>query len=196
MVILLPNKRNGIKQLTRDIIHIPIGSIFSELREKEVYLQLPRFSAEYKNDLSESLKSLQITDIFSQKANLTRILTDKNETLFVSKILHAAKIIVNEEGSEAAAATGILINYYLSILTKWLKYQFPHLHKTNPLINIVCFSGRNSKQTINLAGFGFFSFIFKLTSKCFSISRCNIRSVNGQPTSRIYSRSSILILHT
>lgn len=122
MVILLPNKRNGIKQLTRDIIHIPIGSIFSELREKEVYLQLPRFSAEYKNDLSESLKSLQITDIFSQKANLTRILTDKNETLFVSKILHAAKIIVNEEGSEAAAATGILITI---IFYYCLKYNQP-----------------------------------------------------------------------
>merc|ERR1712141_359964 len=58
-------------------------------------------------DLKRSLKSLGITSIFEPyEAEFTEI---SDEELYVSSILHRAELKVDEEGSEAAAATGVVL---------------------------------------------------------------------------------------
>ena len=53
------------------------------------------------------MKQLGVRDLFSQHyANLSGI---SNETLYVSKAVHQAFIKVNEEGTEAAAATAAVV---------------------------------------------------------------------------------------
>ena len=57
-------------------------------------------------NLEETLKSLGVKDIFEEgNTNLNNI---SNEALFVSKVVHKAVVKVNEEGSEASAASGVV----------------------------------------------------------------------------------------
>jgi serine protease inhibitor len=73
--------------------------------ERDVEVRIPRFKLEVKYELNSLLKSLGMTDIFSQtKANLSGMSPDKG--LYLSKVIHKSYVDVNEEGTEAAAATG------------------------------------------------------------------------------------------
>lgn len=67
-----------------------------------VELRLPRFELEYGiKELNDSLTALGMGEAFSEAADFSGI----REGIFISRVLHKAIIEVNEEGSEAAAAT-------------------------------------------------------------------------------------------
>jgi len=71
-----------------------------------VDLHLPKFKVEHSMSLNEKLQGLGMTDLFTQGvADLSGI--DGTKQLYVSEVAHKAFIEVNEEGSEAAAATGM-----------------------------------------------------------------------------------------
>lgn len=75
------------------------------MMEREVEVHIPRFKLEIKYELNSLLKSLGMTDIFNQiKADLSGISPAKG--LYLSKVIHKSYVDVNEEGTEAAAATG------------------------------------------------------------------------------------------
>uniref|UniRef100_A0A8D1V2P8 Serpin domain-containing protein n=1 Tax=Sus scrofa TaxID=9823 RepID=A0A8D1V2P8_PIG len=73
-----------------------------------VELYLPKFSISSDYRLHEILPQLGINEIFGDNANLSGITNTKH--LKVSQVVHSAVLDVNEEGTEAAAATGIDIN--------------------------------------------------------------------------------------
>merc|ERR1712227_793299 len=76
-----------------------------------VDLHLPKFKVEHSMSLNEKLQGLGMTDLFTQGvADLSGI--DGTKQLYVSEVAHKAFIEVNEEGSEAAAATGMVANSY------------------------------------------------------------------------------------
>lgn len=64
---------------------------------------IPKFKFEYDLDLIEDLKSLGITDIFTDKADLSGLTTDKS--VVISDALHKANIEFTQEGIKASAAT-------------------------------------------------------------------------------------------
>ncbi|XP_029787228.1 serpin B11-like, partial [Suricata suricatta] len=73
--------------------------------EKEVEVQIPKFKLEIKYELNSLLNSLGMTDIFNEiKADLSGMSPAKG--LYLSKVIHKSYVEVNEEGTEAAAATG------------------------------------------------------------------------------------------
>lgn len=74
-----------------------------------VNLGMPKFQFDSTIDLSGALRSLGMTDLFDRDlADLSRM--NSAETLYVSDILHKAFIEVNEEGTEAAASTAVVIS--------------------------------------------------------------------------------------
>ncbi|XP_057556687.1 serpin B11-like isoform X1 [Hippopotamus amphibius kiboko] len=107
MIILLPVDMADLdqveKQLNAKTFHEWTSP--SNMVEREVEVHLPRFKLEIKYELNSLLKSLGMTDIFNEvKADLSAISPAKG--LFVSKIIHKSYVEVNEEGTEATAATG------------------------------------------------------------------------------------------
>ena len=54
--------------------------------------------------MTDKLASMGIVDLFSDRADLSGV--TKDVPLYVSKVFHKSFIEVNEEGAEAAAATG------------------------------------------------------------------------------------------
>jgi len=75
-----------------------------DVRDAEVYI--PKFKMKYQTYLKKKLTKLGAGDIFSTGSDLSGI---SDEPLYVTEGVHQANIEVNEEGSEAAAATGVVV---------------------------------------------------------------------------------------
>ncbi|CAH1784047.1 unnamed protein product, partial [Owenia fusiformis] len=110
MVILLPDERNGISELESKLTVDILQSVCNPVRRRKmkVNVALPRFKLEQSFDLGNSLKTLGMKQLFKEgSADLSGI--DGTKELYVSKVLHKAFVEVNEEGSEAAAATAVVM---------------------------------------------------------------------------------------
>lgn len=107
MILIKPNYKNiSLNSFERLLTSHFINSL--SLREEFVTVSLPRFKITSDDDISEVFKRMGISDLFDKNAaDLSGI--GKSEQLYVSKLVHKAVVEVNEEGSEAAAATGVLI---------------------------------------------------------------------------------------
>ena len=86
------------------------GNSLSQLinnREDAIFLSfaMPRFSAEWKGNLEDTLPLLGLEDAFVPGAADFSSLGDSPEGYYISQVIHATKIEVNEKGTEAAAAT-------------------------------------------------------------------------------------------
>lgn len=94
--------------------------------KRDVHLWLPRFKMEESFSLGEHLVSLGMRDLFDQaKANLSGL--DKDNSIFVSKVLHKAFLEVNEEGTEAAAATAVVMMLRMAVKEIHFKADHPFL---------------------------------------------------------------------
>jgi len=78
-----------------------IDALPDQLRELNV--RLPRFTMEYERELKDDLQALGMTDAFSRSAARFRRMTD--EQVFIAFVKHKSFVLVNEEGTEAAAVT-------------------------------------------------------------------------------------------
>ncbi|KFP95263.1 Plasminogen activator inhibitor 2 [Haliaeetus albicilla] len=106
MFILLPSDITGLQKLERELTFENLSAWTSpELMEKmkmEVYL--PRFTLEEKYDLRSTLSTMGIQDAFTKgQADFTGM--SENGDLFLSQVFHKCYLEVNEEGTEAAAAS-------------------------------------------------------------------------------------------
>jgi len=105
MFVLLPatnsNPETVLAGLTADVWN---GQILPKFAEREGTVGLPRFKLHFKADLIQALKAMGIRQAFAPAANFSGI---SDTPLFVSGVEHASFVEVNEEGTEAAAATGI-----------------------------------------------------------------------------------------
>ncbi|KAL1438206.1 hypothetical protein MTO96_048287 [Rhipicephalus appendiculatus] len=98
-----------VEVLKRQLNGTAIADARYRLREARIKLHLPRFKLEEKYQLKEVLPKLGIKRMFNAgEADLSRINGEKS--LFVDQVVHKAVVEVNEEGSEAAAVTGVTIN--------------------------------------------------------------------------------------
>uniref|UniRef100_A0A663MRU5 Serpin family B member 10 n=1 Tax=Athene cunicularia TaxID=194338 RepID=A0A663MRU5_ATHCN len=106
MFILLPSDITGLQKLERELTFENLSAWTSpEIMEKmkmEVYL--PRFTLEEKYDLKSTLSGMGIQDAFIEgQADFTGM--SENGDLVLSQVFHKCYLEVNEEGTEAAAAS-------------------------------------------------------------------------------------------
>ncbi|NLC38212.1 MAG: serpin family protein [Clostridia bacterium] len=107
MYCILPEEGVNINDFIRSLDQDHWKMIRDSISERDqVLLQLPRFQLEYGiKKLNDSLTALGMGEAFSQTADFSGIRDD----VYISKVLHKAIIEVNEEGSEAAAATVVVV---------------------------------------------------------------------------------------
>ena len=107
MVIILPkdNKYSSSYDYLNNE-NVNFTKLISKLKlADEVELYLPKFEFEYENSLNEVLKEMGMEKPFSEEANFNKI--NEENKLFIGDILHKTFIKVNQNGTEAAAATVI-----------------------------------------------------------------------------------------
>lgn len=106
MLIVLPSPGAGMHELISGLSVRTINAWTAALSHQEGTLELPRFEMKYKETLNDSLKQMGIESAFSErKADFTRMGEGRRGPIFIGRVLHEARVIVNEEGTEAAAAT-------------------------------------------------------------------------------------------
>ena len=105
MVILLPKKLDGISELEKEMTSDNLIGWLAKIHKREVQVFFPRFKMTSEFSLAEVLASMGMPDAFSTKADFSGM--TGNRDLFISAVVHKAYVDVNEEGTEAAAATGV-----------------------------------------------------------------------------------------
>jgi serpin B len=105
MVVWLPRRADGLADMEREICAHGIASSLAKLRTGAVDLYLPRFKLDEQSSLGEALVALGMKDAFSSRADFSGI---SDQPLSLSAVVHQALVEVDEEGTEAAAATGAI----------------------------------------------------------------------------------------
>ena len=107
MVILLPNFGITTNTIIENMDGTELASLFSDNRKSELEIGIPRFKLEYSKTLNDALTELGLGIAFDNEANFKGI--NKETDLFISSVFQKTFIEVNEEGTEAAAVTGVAV---------------------------------------------------------------------------------------
>ncbi len=107
MLVLLPDA-GQFAAVQKTLDPALLGSILKDLKPASVALVLPKYKVESSFAVDEMLKKLGMTDAFDPaKADLSGM--DGTTSLYISKVLHKSYVSVDEKGTEAAAATAVMI---------------------------------------------------------------------------------------
>ncbi len=107
MSVLLPPD-GEFESFERELDGETLASMLDQLEHRDGTVQLPRFTIESKMRLSNVLAALGMPDAFDpETADFTGMAGD--EQLHIDEVYHDSWISVDEEGTEAAAATGVVM---------------------------------------------------------------------------------------
>jgi serpin B len=107
MLVLLPDEIEGLSALEAKLTADNLSRWQSGLRKQEVRAHLPRFKLTSQFQLADVLKAMGMSRVFTPgEADLSGMASESE--LYVSAVIHKAFVDVNEEGTEAAAATGVV----------------------------------------------------------------------------------------
>jgi serpin B len=107
MVIFLPKAKDGLGQLEMSMTSAKIEGWLSKLASHRVDVSLPKFKLTAESELSDALSSLGMPVAFKLGAADFAGITGTRE-LAISAVVHKAFVEVEEKGTEAAAATGVV----------------------------------------------------------------------------------------
>ena len=106
MVVLLPAEgRFGAFEDSLDAGQL--DGILGDLHPQEVALTMPRFEIDSELDLGKVLAAMGMPDAFSMAADFAGM--DGTTELFIKEVVHKAFVSVDEAGTEAAAATAVIM---------------------------------------------------------------------------------------
>jgi serpin B len=125
MVVVLPRRHDGLADLESEWV---TGGTYQDVvknlqQEQTVQVGFPRFKIETGCNLRTLLCDLGATLVFSSKADFSGIST---EPLTISEAVHKAMVEVNEQGTEAAAATAIGLRSAAAIAPPPKTFQADH----------------------------------------------------------------------
>jgi serpin B len=107
MVILLPDE-GQFERFEGALSLAGVQRTLADMTYRPVILGLPKFSYESSFSLSDALKTLGMADAFDpEKADFSGM--DGRRDLYITDVIHKAFIDVDEEGTEAAAATAVIV---------------------------------------------------------------------------------------
>lgn len=113
MYVLLPDTKGagGLAKLVAQLAREEWSSVIANLdRNTEVILKLPKFEAENKLGLKQTLAALGIQRAFSPAAQFDAMFDVPDATFCISNVLQKARIAVAEWGTEAAAVTAVMVD--------------------------------------------------------------------------------------
>ena len=112
MVVMLPDTQDGLHDLEASLTSEQLDESLASMSKRDVLVYLPKFKFDASFELSDTLKAMGMTDAF-HGGDFSGI---ADGGLEISGVLHKAFIDVNEAGTEAAAATAVVIGTTSAII--------------------------------------------------------------------------------
>jgi serpin B len=111
MVVLLPKKADGLPALEKSLSADRLAAVIRKLRVQDVDVSLPRFKMTAEFRLKETLTAMGMKISFTHVADFSGMAGESKPRLFIKDVIHKAFVEVNEEGTEATGATGVIMKY-------------------------------------------------------------------------------------
>lgn len=108
MIVVVPEETDGLATLEAELSPETFAAWTSSLGIAESEVVLPKIRMDYEADLVPVLADLGMPSAFGFDADFTGI-ADTDEHLYVSGVFHKAYVDIDESGTEAAAATGVVV---------------------------------------------------------------------------------------
>ena len=114
MTILLPDQ-GGLRGFEESLDDAYVSRIVEDIEPRRVLLTIPKFEYESQFGLVDTLKSMGMENAFdARRSDFSGIdgrscIEDGVPCLLISDVVHKAFVLVDEEGTEAAAATGVVV---------------------------------------------------------------------------------------
>ena len=104
---ILPDSNVSVDEFVGSLTGEKLFKMLQNTETANVVANIPKFEYEYSAELNEMLKSLGMSTAFSDSADFSGM---SQSGLFIRDVLHQTKISVTEEGTRAAAATGVVMS--------------------------------------------------------------------------------------
>ena len=108
MIVLLPKAKDGLPALEQKLTAAQMEQWVSSMHPRKVRVYLPRFKATSQFGLGPMLAGLGMPLAFDARDADFSGMTGRPD-LYISAVIHKAFVDVNEEGTEAAAATAVVM---------------------------------------------------------------------------------------
>jgi len=103
MIVFLPQSGSELDKLERSLSHEQTDQLLRKLKKRNVQVYLPRFTIQFSFDLKSILQEMGMRNAFETHADFSGI--TPSSPFFIQAAIHSAWVEVDEEGTEAAAAT-------------------------------------------------------------------------------------------
>ena len=112
MYIFLPAQSSNLADFQAQLTVDRWNGLMREFRSMQGSITLPRFKVEYAIKLNDALQALGMDVAFSPRADFSEMTAPP---AFISKVIHKTFMEINEEGTEAAAATVVMMERSVSL---------------------------------------------------------------------------------
>lgn len=112
MVMLKPTAGQTVREMYENLTYEELTALLDSGKVQNINLKLPKFEVEFDKELNETLQNMGIKLAFdSEQADFTGIgFTDNGLPLYISLVRQKAVVKLDEEGTEAAAVTMVVMN--------------------------------------------------------------------------------------
>ncbi|KAL3089451.1 hypothetical protein niasHT_028625 [Heterodera trifolii] len=141
MFVMLPKESFGLAKLLAELDGKKLLELTKKRGKREVQVVLPKFKLESTHQLNKPLANMGMATAFSDSANFEGI---ANGPLKISEVVQKAFIEVNEQGTEAAAATIV----HVATLSLMIEPPPPQFVADRPFVAFLV----NHSQTVNEKG--------------------------------------------
>jgi serpin B len=131
LVVLLPKEIDGLQALEAELSAENVARWLDALTERDVFVFLPRFQMTSRFRLDKTLAAMGMADAFREIAADFSGMDGQLHWLYIGAVLHQAFVEVNEEGTEAAAATAVVME------TKAMPVRLPIFRADHPFVFLI-----------------------------------------------------------
>jgi len=107
MLVVLPKAVDGLADVEKTLSAAKVTEWAAKMKGHQVNLTLPKFKITSEFSVKQALSAMGMPLAFSKSANFSGMTS--REKLFIDEVLHKAFVDVNEKGTEAAAATAVIM---------------------------------------------------------------------------------------